>query len=118
MPIFSAPLEALAAVIFILAGVPMYYLTQHRRAGAGAAGAGAGAAGSPVRASGGAGFFARMFGRKRTDASSADPNAGLAMRMVENVHGASANGHAAPASKAHVLYDAGDEEHVQGAPRG
>ncbi|KDN45931.1 amino acid transporter, partial [Tilletiaria anomala UBC 951] len=30
MPIFSAPLEALAAFVFISAGVPMYYLTQQR----------------------------------------------------------------------------------------
>lgn len=28
MPIFSAPLEALAALGFILAGVPMYFITQ------------------------------------------------------------------------------------------
>ncbi|UZJ57413.1 hypothetical protein CBS101457_006733 [Exobasidium rhododendri] len=28
MPIFSAPLEALAAFIFILTGIPMYYATQ------------------------------------------------------------------------------------------
>lgn len=33
MPVFSAPLEALAAVGFILAGVPMYYLTQRRTSG-------------------------------------------------------------------------------------
>ncbi|CEH17885.1 amino acid transporter [Ceraceosorus bombacis] len=30
MPIFSSPLEAIAAFGFILAGVPMYYLTQKR----------------------------------------------------------------------------------------
>lgn len=30
MPIFAAPLEALAALAFVLAGVPMFYLTQRQ----------------------------------------------------------------------------------------
>lgn len=37
MPIFAAPWEALAAYLFMAAGVPMYYLTALSRSRQGAA---------------------------------------------------------------------------------
>ncbi|OCH94964.1 hypothetical protein OBBRIDRAFT_788707 [Obba rivulosa] len=57
MPVIAAPLEALAALGFILAGVPMYYITQ-RNEGAPTSGI------SAIFAN----FFARLRGRPSPDA--------------------------------------------------